>query len=80
MQQAGSRRRAGSAVFVPPPPGRAPALLADLERLVHQKSPKLAPSLPRLVRVALVHVQFETIHPFLDGNHRRPILRGQSVA
>ena len=62
--------RPGNAVFVPPPPGRVPALLADLERFVHQKSPKLAPSLPPLVRVALVHVQFETIHPFLDGNGR----------
>ena len=62
--------RPGNAVFVPPPPGRVPALLADLERFIHQKSPKLAPSLPTLVRVALVHVQFETIHPFLDGNGR----------
>ena len=62
--------RPGNAVFVPPPPGRVPALLAELERFVHQKSPKLAPSLPPLVRVALVHVQFETIHPFLDGNGR----------
>jgi len=58
--------RPGNAVFVPPPPGRVPALLADLERFIHQKSPTLAP----LVRVALVHVQFETIHPFLDGNGR----------
>ncbi len=62
--------RPGNAVFVPPPPGRVPALLADLERFVHQKSPKLALALPPLVRVALVHVQFETIHPFLDGNGR----------
>ncbi len=62
--------RPGNAVFVPPPPGRVPALLAELERFIHQKSPKLAPSLPPLVRVALVHVQFETIHPFLYGNGR----------
>lgn len=58
--------RPGRAVFVPPPPEQVPALLADLERFIH--SP--APSLPPLVRVALVHVQFETIHPFLDGNGR----------
>ncbi|MEO8151810.1 MAG: Fic family protein [Rhizobacter sp.] len=58
--------RPGKAVFVPPPPQRVPALLAELERFIHQRAPKL----PALVRVALVHVQFETIHPFLDGNGR----------
>jgi Fic family protein len=58
--------RPGKAEFVPPPPGRVPALLADLERFIHQPKPLLPP----LVRIALVHVQFETIHPFLDGNGR----------
>ena len=58
--------RPGNAVFVPPPPERVAALLADLERFIHQARPKLPP----LVRVALVHAQFETIHPFLDGNGR----------
>ena len=58
--------RPGNAVFVPPPPDRLPALLSDLERYIHDP----APDLPPLVRVALVHVQFETIHPFLDGNGR----------
>ena len=58
--------RPGNAVFVPPPADRVPALLADLERFIHAPKPKLPP----LVRVALVHVQFETIHPFLDGNGR----------
>jgi Fic family protein len=58
--------RPGTAVFVPPPPGRVPALLADMERFIHAAQPRLPP----LVRVALVHVQFETIHPFLDGNGR----------
>ena len=58
--------RPGNAVFVPPPAQRVPELLADLERFIHQ-----APSdLPPLVKTALVHVQFETIHPFLDGNGR----------
>ena len=58
--------RPGRAVFVPPPPDRVPALLADMERFIH----KAEPVLPPLVRAALVHVQFETIHPFLDGNGR----------
>ncbi len=58
--------RPGNAVFVPPPAERVPELLADLEQFIHAPQPKLPP----LVRVALVHVQFETIHPFLDGNGR----------
>ena len=58
--------RPGRAVFVPPPPDHVPGLLADLERFIHQAEPDLPP----LVRIALVHVQFETIHPFLDGNGR----------
>ena len=63
-------RRPGHAVFVPPPPGRVPALLAEMERFIHKKPARQSPPLPPLVRVALVHVQFETIHPFLDGNGR----------
>jgi Fic family protein len=58
--------RPGRAAFVPPPPDHVPGLLADLERFIHEAEP----SLPPLVRIALVHVQFETIHPFLDGNGR----------
>ena len=58
--------RPGRAVFVPPPPDHVPGLLADLERFIHQAESDLPP----LVRIALVHVQFETIHPFLDGNGR----------
>jgi Fic family protein len=58
--------RPGRAVFVPPPADHLPGLLADLERYIHDPSP----TLPPLVRVALVHVQFETLHPFLDGNGR----------
>lgn len=53
------------ATFVPPPPSVVPDALADLERFLHQESP-----LPLLVRVGLAHAQFETIHPFLDGNGR----------
>lgn len=58
--------RPGNAVFVPPPADQVPGLLAALERFIHDE----APTLPPLVRAALVHVQFETIHPFLDGNGR----------
>jgi Fic family protein len=53
-------------VFFPPPPERVPALLADLEKFIHADTPVL----PALVKIALVHAQFETIHPFLDGNGR----------
>lgn len=58
--------RPGNAVFVPPPPEHVPALLGDVERFIHEP----APTLPPLVKIALVHAQFETIHPFLDGNGR----------
>lgn len=58
--------RPGNAVFVPPPPERVSDLLADIERFVHDT----ATDLPPLVKVALIHAQFETIHPFLDGNGR----------
>lgn len=58
--------RPGNAAFVPPPPEHVAPLLADLERFIHD----LQPTLPPLVRIALVHAQFETIHPFLDGNGR----------
>lgn len=58
--------RPGNAAFVPPPPERVSALLADLEKFIHTKRT----TLPPLMRIALVHAQFETIHPFLDGNGR----------
>ena len=58
--------RPGTAVFVPPPADQVPSLLADLERYIHADKPDL----PVLVRIALVHAQFETIHPYLDGNGR----------
>lgn len=58
--------RPGNAVFVPPPPEHVPALLADTERFIHDN----ATDLPPMVKVALIHAQFETIHPFLDGNGR----------
>jgi len=58
--------RPGNAVFVPPPPENVPQLLADMERFIHDS----AADLPPMVNVALIHAQFETIHPFLDGNGR----------
>jgi Fic family protein len=57
--------RPGNAVFVPPPPGELGHALSDLERYIHSAS-----DLPALVRIGLIHVQLETIHPFLDGNGR----------
>lgn len=58
--------RPGNAVFVPPPPERVADLLRDMEHFIHDESP----TFPPLVRIALIHAQFETIHPFLDGNGR----------
>lgn len=58
--------RPGNAVFVPPPPEMVATLLSDLEHFIHSDKT----SLPPLVSIALVHAQFETIHPFLDGNGR----------
>ena len=57
--------RHGNAHFVPPPPEDVPDALAALERWLHDDG-----DLPPLVRIGLAHVQFETIHPFLDGNGR----------
>jgi Fic family protein len=58
--------RPGNAHFVPPPPSRVEELMAALERTLHET----AGPYPVLVTAALAHVQFETIHPFLDGNGR----------
>ena len=54
-----------TATFVPPPHHAVPEALGALEEFVH-----IQDDLPPLVRIALAHVQFETIHPFLDGNGR----------
>lgn len=58
--------RPGNAFFVPPPPDEVPQLMGKLEKFLNEEAPKL----PVLVRAGLIHVQFETIHPFLDGNGR----------
>ena len=58
--------RPGNALFVPPPSERVAELLADMERFIHDTTTDLPP----IVKVALIHAQFETIHPFLDGNGR----------
>ena len=57
--------RPGDAAFVPPPHTAVPDCMAALERFFHATD-----DLPVLIRAGLVHVQFETIHPFLDGNGR----------
>ncbi len=58
--------RPGNAHFVPAPPGNVEECMADLETFIHgQNNPY-----PALIKAALAHVQFETIHPFLDGNGR----------
>lgn len=58
--------RPGTAHFVPPPPERVEEAMADLERFLHDQPVRT----PTLLKAALAHVQFETIHPFLDGNGR----------
>ena len=57
--------RPGNALFVPPPPDELTTCLSSLENYLHATETH-----PALLRAALAHVQFETIHPFLDGNGR----------
>jgi len=58
--------RPGNAAFVPPPPHVIAACMSDLERFLHDEDART----PVVIRAGLAHVQFETIHPFLDGNGR----------
>lgn len=58
--------RPGDALFVPPPAHEVPAAMGALERFLHDDPVRT----PTLIKAALAHVQFETIHPFLDGNGR----------
>ncbi len=58
--------RPGNALFVPPPPEYVVECMGDLEKFLHDQPEHT----PVLLKAALAHVQFETIHPFLDGNGR----------
>ncbi len=58
--------RPGNALFVPPPPEKVMELMGALELFIHNDQPDL----PLLLKIAMIHLQFETIHPFLDGNGR----------
>ena len=58
--------RPGNAAFVPPPPNQVLDAMSGLERFIHDEPERS----PVLVKAALAHAQFETIHPFLDGNGR----------
>ncbi|NLO74813.1 MAG: Fic family protein [candidate division WS1 bacterium] len=53
------------AVYVPPPPHEVVSAMSDLERFIHDQTP-----MPILLKIGLIHAQFETIHPFVDGNGR----------
>jgi len=53
------------AIFVPPPPENVEELMLDLEKFIQTKD-----KIPPLIKIALIHAQFETIHPYLDGNGR----------
>ena len=58
--------RPGNAAFVPPPPDKVMECMGELENFIYAEKPNL----PVLVKAALIHVQFESIYPFLDGNGR----------
>lgn len=58
--------RPGNAAFVPPPPEKVHECMGSLEKWLHDQPERT----PTLLKAALAHVQFETIHPFLDGNGR----------
>lgn len=58
--------RPGNALFVPPPPNELETCLDQFERFIHEDDSRLPP----IIKAGLLHVQFETLHPFLDGNGR----------
>ena len=53
------------AIFIPPPPDMVMPAMGEIEKFIYKKD-----EIPPLIKIALIHAQFETIHPFLDGNGR----------
>jgi Fic family protein len=63
----GGDRRIENARFIPPPPAESENAMAALEKFINREQPR---TIPPIVESALIHYQFETIHPFADGNGR----------